>query len=116
MENQEELVESLKKNFSQNLKYYMTIRGVSQADIARAVDISRSNVSRWISGQYLPSAATLAVVADYLHVPQSTMLSKFEGCDEQIDEQYLKIARKLQSMHLTDAQLKKVEAFIEILL
>lgn len=45
--------------FSENLKGYMDEYGMSQADLAKEMRMSKSAISRYCTGQRIPSTTTL---------------------------------------------------------
>lgn len=53
-------------NFSNNLSLLRRRAGYTQEGLAEALNVSRQAVSKWESGQTLPEAATLPLLADLL--------------------------------------------------
>lgn len=52
--------------FSKNLKRLMKEENITQEELARKVDISRTMISRYIVGQCLPSFLTVVKITDVL--------------------------------------------------
>ena len=48
------------------LKYYRQRAGLTQAELASALNVSRSTVTTWETGTAWPSAALLPQIADFL--------------------------------------------------
>lgn len=78
----------------------------SDADFARQAGVSSSAVSRWVSGQTVPSVAMIERIAPWLRVPASTLIAivhpqlvGVEGDDQQRSHP---LARELDRM-LDDA-------------
>ena len=44
-------MEKLNETFRDNLRYFMELRGKTQADIARALGVSTSAVTYWCAGR-----------------------------------------------------------------
>lgn len=59
-------------------------RGLSQADLARALDVSQQSVSKWEAGAVLPRPRTLARLAEILRVSVDDLLAG--GVDRHHDE------------------------------
>lgn len=53
--------------FSAVLRNLMEARGFSQADLARELDTTPSQVSRWLRGLVVPSVASIDTIARCLH-------------------------------------------------
>ena len=59
--------------FAQWLNATLQSRGLSQAQLARAVGVADTQVSRWRRGQVVPSVHYLQELADALDVPRATL-------------------------------------------
>ena len=59
--------------FIKNLRYFMEARGITQADICRALDVSSATVSDWCSGKKYPRVDAMQRLADLLGVRFSTL-------------------------------------------
>lgn len=79
--------------FARNLNLIMERRGISQADIARALDVSTAIVSGWCQGKKMPRMDKVTKLADLLHVKISDFLSE-NGLDESITDQ-----DRLEALH-----------------
>jgi len=51
----------------------------SAADLARALNQTQGNVSRWTTGRVCPSLANLRRIADALGVPSTHLLAQIES-------------------------------------
>lgn len=58
-----------KKNFSENLIFFMNLRGKTQTDIITDLGINKSVISSWCNGTRLPRMNKLELIANYLDVP-----------------------------------------------
>lgn len=65
-----------KRIFSENLKYYMELKGKNQIDIMNDLNISSSTVSNWCTGQKLPRMDKIQMLADYLGIKKSDLIEK----------------------------------------
>lgn len=107
-------MEQLNKTFSDNLNYFMELRGKNQADIARALNVATSTVSAWCNGQKTPRADKVAAICRFLRINMNDLL--IERPTEQTFEQYLfdnygVMLRKFGN--LTDADKKIVIDLVE---
>lgn len=67
-------MERLNETFRDNLRYFMELRGKTQADIARALGVSTSAVTYWCSGEKMPRADKLKALCDLLFVDMSDLV------------------------------------------
>lgn len=58
--------EQILKLFSKNLRKIMKEENTSQEDLANAICVNQSMVSRYVSGQSMPSYPTVIRIADVL--------------------------------------------------
>lgn len=58
-----------KKKFSENLIFFMNLRGKTQTDIITDLGINKSVISSWCNGTRLPRMNKLELIANYLDVP-----------------------------------------------
>lgn len=59
--------------FARWLNVTMQSRGLSQAELARAVGVADTQVSRWRRGQVVPTLRYLQQIADTFEVPRTTL-------------------------------------------
>lgn len=71
-----------KRIFSQNLKYYMELKGKNQIDIMNDLNISSSTVSNWCTGQKLPRMDKIQMLADYLGIKKSDLIEEHSSNEE----------------------------------
>jgi transcriptional regulator with XRE-family HTH domain len=60
--------------FRHNLARIMTERGITQASLARTMDVSRVAVHAWIWGTCFPETSRLIKLAQALNVPEEALL------------------------------------------
>ena len=75
-------------DFCKNLNNLLDIRCINQVDVANALNISRSTVSRWCDGSSFPKGKTVIALAEYLCVTPS-MLTGIRSTVAQFDEETL---------------------------
>lgn len=74
--------------FVKNLRYFMEMKGISQSDICRALDVSSATVSDWCSGKKYPRIDAMQRLADLLGVKFSTLTTE-SGLQDYEDQQRL---------------------------
>ena len=62
--------------FIKNLRYFMEAKGITQADICRALNVSSATVSDWCSGKKYPRVDAMQRLADLLGVRFSTLTTE----------------------------------------
>ena len=62
--------------FNQRLKFIMKQRGITQKQLANALDMDRSTISNWWRGTCLPTVNRLVDLADYLDVTTDYLLGR----------------------------------------
>ena len=62
--------------FSQNLNYYMNLRGKTQVDIIENLGINKSSISSWCNGTRLPRMNKIELLANYLNISISDLIGK----------------------------------------
>ena len=62
--------------FGQRLKELRTAKGISQAELAEKIYVSRSAVAKWESCQGLPCAQSLSLISEYFGVSYDSFLSE----------------------------------------
>lgn len=65
-----------KEVFYENLKRLRQERGISSAQFADAISMSRSSVTRWNKGERLPSIDVLWRIADYFDVSLDELVGR----------------------------------------
>lgn len=68
-------MERMNRIFRDNLRYFMELRGKSQADLARALDVSTSTTSYWANGTKIPRADKLKKICDFLFIDMNDLLT-----------------------------------------
>lgn len=66
----------MKKHFLKNLKALRKEAGMSQADLANALEIERSTVAKYETGDRYPDIEMLCKIADILQVTTDELLGR----------------------------------------
>ncbi len=68
--------EEAREIFKKNFKKILDIRGLTQADVAKALGYTASTVSDWSKGKSYPRVDRMQRLADYLRVPMDYLTAK----------------------------------------
>jgi len=61
-----------------NIKYFLNLAGLNNADLARLMKTTPVNISRWISGEREPSIAVLHKIAKYLNCTAGELIDDID--------------------------------------
>lgn len=79
--------------FIKNLRYFMEAKGITQADICRALNVSSATVSDWCSGKKYPRVDAMQRLAELLGVRFSTLTAE-SGIQDYEDIQIVEALHK----------------------
>ena len=65
-----------REEFKKNLPYYMDLAGVNQVELAKAVGVSKSTVSTWLSGRSYPRIDVIQKTADVLNCTTDDLVTE----------------------------------------
>ena len=74
--------------FIKNLRFLMEAKGITQADICRALEVSSATASDWCTGKKYPRIDKMQQLADLLGVRFSTLTTE-NGLQDYEDQQRL---------------------------
>ena len=63
-----------KHKFGNNLEYYITKNGETQASLAQAINVTKQAVSRWVLGERFPRVETINAIAEHFGVTPEELL------------------------------------------
>ena len=63
-----------KKDFAENLKFYMSQYGYSSKEIAEKIGVKESSVSYWINAVYYPRIDKIEKLANLFHVSKANLV------------------------------------------
>lgn len=88
---------NLSKTFSRNLRRILNERGLSAADMSRALGISKSSISNWMNANRIPRDDTLDILCNYLNVSRGELLEEFSNREQPyyINEETARIAQEV---------------------
>lgn len=68
----------IRDNLKKNLGYYLSLRGISQKELAKRLNISQAAITNWIKGKNSPDIETVALICDILDISVTALF----GTDE----------------------------------
>ena len=74
--------------FVKNLRYLMEVKGITQADICRELEVSSATASDWCNGKKYPRVDAMQRLADLLGVLYSTLTTE-NGLNDYADQERL---------------------------
>ena len=63
--------------FNKRLKFLREDSGLSQSELAKLIQISKSSINMYERGEREPKFETLEIIADYFNVDMDYLLGKF---------------------------------------
>ena len=70
----------IRDNVKQNLGYYLSLRGITQKELAERLGVSQAAVTNWVKGKNSPDIDVLADICEFLNITVSNLL----GIDESV--------------------------------
>ena len=96
--------------FCNNFNMYLEKKGVTQRELAEAINVSYAAVSKWSVGKSVPRMDKVDLICDYLHVSRSDLL-EHKNDDDSID---YTLARRIAALPANEK--KVIEDIVDILL
>lgn len=89
----------VKEIFAKNLRYLMDAKGITQADICRALNVSSATVSDWCSGKKYPRTDKIQHLAELLGVFFSTLTTE-SGIQDYEDQQRIEVLHENSTLRM----------------
>ena len=95
----------IRDNVKRNLGYYLSLRGLSQKELAERLDVSQPAVTNWIKGKNSPDIEVVAKICDILEISVSDLFGKDEevrasDIERKVLEQYRKKPELQQAVNI----------------
>jgi len=85
--------------FGQRLKYYRELKGLSQTDVAKALDIDKTQVSRYEGDKTKPSIKSTHTIAELLGISMELLLhGKNTAKDKELTKELKKLLAELEQL------------------
>lgn len=72
--------DELKRNFAQNIEWYISRSGKSQRDLAIDIGFEPTTFNTWCKGKILPGLPKLQKIAEYFHCDVNDLISSTNPC------------------------------------
>lgn len=69
----------IRENTKRNIAYYLSIRGVKQAELARYLGVSQSSVAHWATGANMPDIEMISKICNFFEIPLTEILGNNGG-------------------------------------
>ena len=90
MKNSESTQITIRRDFAQNLKHYLSEKGMTQLELSRKVNVAPASVSDWVRAKAMPRAQTLQRMAELFDCPAAELLTvKRPLADDQQDDKFI---------------------------
>ena len=84
------------KIIAQNLRRIFYYNGKTQADVSRALGISKATLSSWMNGTRIPRIDKVDLLCHYFNVPRSAIMEPHEEEDYYIESEAKDLAQFLK--------------------
>jgi len=91
---------TIRDNVKKNLGYYLSLKGISQKELAEKLNVSQSAVTNWIKGKNSPDIELVAEICEILNI------SVIELFGTDTNEQYTDTERQIISQYRNKPELQ----------
>lgn len=96
-------------NFSDMLKYLRKREGLTQQELAKKLDISKSTVSMYENGNREPDFETLETIADFFNVDMNFLMGKPSNPFPEVNT----LAAHFEGEEFSEAEMEEIKNFVE---
>lgn len=96
--------------FASRLNYTMSLRGVTQAELARKTKMAEASISQYATGKFTPRSDKLYVIAKALDVAENWLL----GFDVPMERKVGKAVQSDFEIYIDKQTKDMIEAFVEL--
>lgn len=91
---------------AKNIQYYMDKYGKSRNDVCKALGVSYTTFTGWVTGQYYPRIDKIEMMANYFGIEKSDLIERHEIQDRQTSSS----SKRIPSDELRDRVFEKAPA------
>lgn len=84
--------------FGERLAFYMSLRGMTQSELARRTHLTEAAISRYMHGDREPKAIAVAAIARALQVSADDLLGLEANSSEAVDDALRLVARNAKEL------------------
>lgn len=85
----------IRDNVKKNLGYYLSLKGISQKELADKLSVSQSAVTNWIKGKNSPDIEVVAQICDILEISVTDLFGADNAKVDPHAERALSIFKRL---------------------
>jgi transcriptional regulator with XRE-family HTH domain len=97
--------------FAERLRYYMSLRGVTQSQLAEETHLTEAAISRYLSNTREPKAIAVAAIARALNVSADDLLGLAQTSQGSLDDALRLVARNANEI-TTEQRKQLINALI----
>lgn len=94
------------EGFGERLRYYMSLREVTQSQLAESAHLTEAAISRYLSNDREPKAIAVAAMAQVLNVSADDLLGLTQASQGSLDDALRLVARNANT--ITSEQKKQL--------
>lgn len=87
----------MRDTFPINLKELLKERGITQAELATAIGVSKGTMSDWLSGRFFPRPKYIEAIAEYFNVDAADLQRNKKSSPPSIDDELLRLYKALSA-------------------
>ncbi len=96
---------TIRDNVKKNLGYYLSLRGITQKELAKKLNVSQSAVTNWIKGKNSPDIELVAEICDILDISVTELFGananeQYTDRERQVILQYRKKPELHHAIHI----------------
>ena len=84
----------MKSNFAENLKRLMFEKALTQEQLAKKMNLDQSRISRWKTGESVPSAKNIKKLAEILNISTEDLTNNVRTYDENNINKTMQLMKK----------------------
>ncbi len=73
--------------FSANLEYYISLRDVTQRELAKAIGVTESSITDWITKRHYPRLDKIQLIAEFFGIQMTDLVEPRDSGKKSVSEQ-----------------------------
>lgn len=103
-----------KSIMAQNIKYYMSLKGVTQSEVCTTLNIKANTFSDWVNAKTYPRIDKIEMLANYFGIEKSDLIEKQkDNPNERLNDVYFSLAKSAQDEGIDPEDIKLAIATIK---
>lgn len=102
-----------KEVFAKNLRYYLSISGKNQKELAQIIGVSAPTMHDWCKGKMFPRIDKIEMLANYFGILKSDLIEdKTKQPTSELSDRKKEFIKRVEAM--SDAQLDRLEQILAL--